>query len=71
MEALPLALKVAAAREEGNTLVHDRLPNPQVILHPLLHARCLAELLGLYTGTGVSLLALLLCIADTVWEGAS
>lgn len=64
IEVLPLALKVAAAREESNALVHDRLAHPQVVLHPLLHARGLAELLGLYTGTGVSLLAVFLVMSS-------
>lgn len=46
-----LALKVRRGGEEGNALIHDGLAHPQIGVHPLLHARGVAELVGLYTGT--------------------
>ena len=60
--ASSLALKVRRRGEEGHALIHDRLAHPQVVVQPLLHARGVAELLGLHTGTErqpVSLLAML------------
>lgn len=36
---LSLALKVPARAHDRNTLVHNRLSHPQVILNPLLDAR--------------------------------
>ena len=57
-----LALKVRRRGEEGHALIHDRLAHPQIVVQPLLHARGVAELLGLHTGTErqpVSLVAML------------
>lgn len=48
--ASSLALKVRRRGEEGDALIHDRLAHPQVVVQPLLHARGVAELLGLHTG---------------------
>ena len=64
---LPLPLKVAAAREKCNALVHDCLAHPQVVVQPLLHARCVAELLRLYTGT-VLALACLVRVHQVMYE---
>ena len=62
MATSSLALKVRRRGEEGHALIHDRLAHPQIVVQPLLHARGVAELLGLHTGTErqpVSLLAML------------
>lgn len=62
MPASSLALEVRRRGEEGDALIHDRLAHPQVVVQPLLHARGVAELLGLHTGAErqrVSLLAML------------
>ena len=62
MPTSSLALKVRRRGEESHALIHDRLAHPQVVVQPLLHARGVAELLGLHTGTErqpVSLLAML------------
>jgi hypothetical protein len=48
---LSLPLKVRTRSEESDTLIHDRLADPEVVVDPLLDARCFAELVGLDTGT--------------------
>jgi hypothetical protein len=48
---LPLPLKIRTRRKERDALIHDRLADPQVVVDPLLDARRLAELVGLYAGT--------------------
>lgn len=71
MATSSLALKVRRRGEEGHALIHDRLAHPQVVVQPLLHARGVAELLGLHTGTErqpVSLLAMLRAFRGVVAE---
>ena len=48
---LPLALKIATRRKKRHALIHDRLADPEVVIDPLLDARCFGELVWLYTGT--------------------
>jgi hypothetical protein len=48
---LSLPLKVRTRSEESDALIHDRLADPEVVVDPLLDARCFAELVGLDTGT--------------------
>lgn len=75
MPASSLALKVRRRGEEGHALIHDRLAHPQVVVQPLLHARGVAELLGLHTGTErqpVSLVAMLWALRGAgVWGRCS
>jgi hypothetical protein len=57
---LSFPLKVRARRKEGHALVHDRLADPEVVVDPFLHARCLGEGFGFYTGTVSTRVSLIL-----------
>jgi hypothetical protein len=48
---LSLPLKIRARGEKSDTLVHDRLADPQVVVDPLLDARGFGKLVGLDAGT--------------------
>jgi hypothetical protein len=52
---LPLPLKVGARGKESDTLIHDRLADPEVVFEPFLDARVFAELIWLHTGSGLAL----------------
>jgi hypothetical protein len=66
--SLPLPLEVGTRRKEGHALVHDRLANPEVVVDPLLDARCFGKLLRFYTGTVSARVSLNFVCLGCVWE---